>query len=686
MSFSSISSFSASSTGRAWQGCATDGASVWLISDRTTSTAPHTLSNNIDTFDRDGNLLATDTAIYAGVTPVGGLMWSFVDGEYDESDGYLHIVCTDYHSNGYVESECQMLILDPSDWSIVDEIALTTHAGSIESPAKRGSEWWICWSGSQSIRRYNSTLTTILGTYSVPTPSGFTLIGDGTIKWGNGLAWHGDVLFLCYHGSNNLGETYAPGISESWWNGSSFQEIRGHAAPTYGAGQGMCRVSGTNEFWFNDRPNNTLVKCTCDNPGVWTFNGSTGGINAGSASAIDDLTLGAFTVAAWITPTSTGEGGTGRIADKRNNMGAEGGWLFFTDGTASLGFQTISSASAALANSRGSANQITLGVRQHVIAAYDNAGDRKAHIYVGNVEISYGTQTAASGTSGSDSGGDLLIGTEYANARVFDGTEEFIAIWNSYLSSDNRALLAAGAHPESITPAPVFHGPALDFPAITANASITQASNTSAGASTLAIAADSSQTQAGNTVSATASLVAETITADASITQASNTASSDSVLSIAADLSVTQAGDSSTATSSLAIAADCSVTQAGDTVSSTAALASDTITANASITQDGNTSTSVGVLSIDAESFVTQAGNTLYGVAVLVSDIVADASITQASNTSSASCVITIDALASITQTGNTLSATGGLVGSWSGEIVNLYSPIAKKINLRSYI
>lgn len=460
MSFSAISTFAASSTGRAWQGCATNGTNVWLISDRTTNTAPHTLSNNIDTFNRAGTLLATSTAIYTDT--VGGKMWSFVDGYYHPADGYLYVCCTDYHSNSYVESACQILVLDPSDWSVVTTYTLTTHSGSIESLAWRNNEWWVCWSGSQSIRRYNSTFSSILGTYSVPAPASFTLIGDGTIKWGNGIAWHGDALFLCYHGSNDLGETYAPGISESWWTGSSFLEIRGHAAPTYGAGQGMCRVSGTNEFWFNDRPNNTLVKCTCDNPGVWTFNGSTGGINAGSASAIDNLTLGAFTVAAFITPTSTGEGGTGRIADKRNNMGAEGGWLFFTDGTASLGFQTISSASAVLANSRGSANQITLGVRQHVIAAYDNAGDRKAHIYVGNVEISYGTQTAASGTSGTDASGDLLIGTEYANARVFDGNEEFIAIWNSYLSSDNRALLAAGANPASITPAPVFYGPGLE--------------------------------------------------------------------------------------------------------------------------------------------------------------------------------------------------------------------------------
>lgn len=476
MAFTSIASYSASGDGRSWQGAASDGTSVWLISDRTTQTAPYTLSNNIDTFNRSGTLLSTDTAIYTGTTPINGDDWNFVDGFYNATDGYLYLCCTNWHSNATpnTEDECQILVLDPSDWSVVTTYNLTSArpagTGSIESVAKRGSEWWVCWSHSQSIKRFNSDFSSVLGTYSVPVGTA-TPYGDASVQWWQGLEWNGDVLYANLHGANTVAEaTYAPGLIEAWWNGTNFELVRVHVPPTYGAGQGFCRVPGTQEWWFADRPGITLVQSTMSNPGVMEFDGASGYINALSGAAIDDLASGAFTVSAWITPDTVGEGGTGRIATKRSNVAGAadnvGGWLFFTDATSSIGFITSDGAGGTQAQQRGADNAITLGARQHVLVTYNNSGDRKGHIYVGGSEITYDTDTAATGTVGSDAAGDLLIGGNGDSTRTFDGLIEELAIWDSVLGSSDIASLVAGTRPDGLSVQPILVAPNIAADAV----------------------------------------------------------------------------------------------------------------------------------------------------------------------------------------------------------------------------
>lgn len=184
------------------------------------------------------------------------------------------------------------------------------------------------------------------------------------------------------------------------------------------------------------------------------WDGAAGYYSLGSQAATDNLAQAAFTVFAWIYPQTTGEGGTGRIATHRNNTvgfsDGGGGWLFFTDGTASLGFQTVSSAPAALASQRGAANQITLNAWQPVLVTYDDAGDRKGHIYVNGTEITYGTDTAGTGAPGSDSAGDLIIGNNGDQTRTFDGYMAEPAIWTRVLAADEIAALAAGMSPAAI--------------------------------------------------------------------------------------------------------------------------------------------------------------------------------------------------------------------------------------------
>ncbi len=99
-------------------------------------------------------------------------------------------------------------------------------------------------------------------------------------------------------------------------------------------------------------------------PGEW--NGSTTETGFGSAAALDDLALAAFSISLWLNADTVGEGNTGRIATKRPSD-TNGGWLFFTDATASLGFQTVDGAGAAEAEQRGANAAITLGTWHQVI-------------------------------------------------------------------------------------------------------------------------------------------------------------------------------------------------------------------------------------------------------------------------------------------------------------------------------
>ncbi len=180
-------------------------------------------------------------------------------------------------------------------------------------------------------------------------------------------------------------------------------------------------------------------------PGEW--NATTTEVSYGSAAALDDLALAAFSISVWVNADTVGEGNTGRIATKRPTDD-NGGWLFFTDATASLGFQTVDGASAAEANQRGANNAAPLNQWNQVILTYDDDGDQKGHIYVAGSEISYDTDTAGvQGVAASDADGNFILGNDEAASRTFDGHMAHFAVWNRVLTAGEIAALAAGYSP-----------------------------------------------------------------------------------------------------------------------------------------------------------------------------------------------------------------------------------------------
>jgi hypothetical protein len=179
-----------------------------------------------------------------------------------------------------------------------------------------------------------------------------------------------------------------------------------------------------------------FLSTLCFAGGSTNFDGTDDYTNVGSNSSIDDIASVALTVVAWIYPRTTGDAGTGRIANKRP-VGSTGGWLFFTDDTASIGAQTVDSGAAAEANSRGADNAIRLNSWNHVAMTYNDLGDKVIRLYVGGREIAYQTQTAGVTSPGTDADGNLIIG-DSANdfIRSFNGLMAYVRIFKSALTED----------------------------------------------------------------------------------------------------------------------------------------------------------------------------------------------------------------------------------------------------------
>lgn len=265
-----------------------------------------------------------------------------------------------------------------------------------------------------------------------------------------------------------------------------------------------------------------------------------------------------------------------------------------------------------------------------------------------------------------------------------------VAVWSVALTSDERASLAAGVSPLLIRPdkleiylplmrggtdymggaftvtaASVVDHPRVYMPArlqvvktatasgITGTASITEAGDTVAAASTVALAAAAGIAEASDTVASTATLA---IAGAASITEAGDTASSASTLAIAAALAATEAGDTSTAAGAIALSAAASITEASDTSAASAALA---IVANAAITEAGDTisASGVGVVTTTGTASITEADDTAASVATL--KIAGVSAVTEAGDTSSSAAALAIKGQLAANDNDDTVSATG---------------------------
>lgn len=196
------------------------------------------------------------------------------------------------------------------------------------------------------------------------------------------------------------------------------------------------------------------------------FDGASGYIHYGSAAALDNLAVGAaFSIHVWYNADTEGEANTGRIASKRGSAGS-GGWLFFSDVTASLGFITVDNLGGIQAQQSGADNACPLNAWHSVVLTYDDNGDRKGHIYVDGSEIAYDIDDAGgAGQASGDAPGNLYIGNSSftPTTRTFDGELCEVAIWNRVLSAAEIAALANSFSPLFFARGTVLYAPLIRY-------------------------------------------------------------------------------------------------------------------------------------------------------------------------------------------------------------------------------
>jgi hyaluronate lyase len=179
--------------------------------------------------------------------------------------------------------------------------------------------------------------------------------------------------------------------------------------------------------------NGTLV-----NGPVWTTGGIGGALDfdgvddyvtlVGSAT-LTNLTQ--FTYAAWIYPVTAGENNFGRIFSRESGTGLDE-FYFNVQSTNNL-------LGANVANSAGtnsttiSTSQMTFNAWQHVAVTYNDAGDRKLHIFLNGVEVSYSAQPAVTGTLKVTINA-LNVGNRMASDRTFDGAIDDARVYNRVLT------------------------------------------------------------------------------------------------------------------------------------------------------------------------------------------------------------------------------------------------------------
>lgn len=150
------------------------------------------------------------------------------------------------------------------------------------------------------------------------------------------------------------------------------------------------------------------------------FNGSTSNIDIGSPASLDDLSV--LSYAFWINVSS--------LAAEIMPISKNYKWFRVrTDGTieSSIG-------ASGTTNSSISTNTVSTSTWYHIVFTYDDAGDRKGHIYLNGSEVTYGTQTACTGTITADNAFNQFIGQYQGGLFRWNGAIDEVGIWSRVLS------------------------------------------------------------------------------------------------------------------------------------------------------------------------------------------------------------------------------------------------------------
>lgn len=172
--------------------------------------------------------------------------------------------------------------------------------------------------------------------------------------------------------------------------------------------------------------------------GDWAvvFNGTNTVVSLGSDATLDDLPDGAFTVEAWVRPEAST---TGTIVGKGASTA---GYRLYINGT-TLYFVVNAATTAAVAAFDIAAS---MGKLTHLAGTFDDAGDRKARIYVNGVLKN--ESGAAVGAYATDAAANLEFGkrTGWIGSQYYNGILGWVRLSNSI------RYAPAGFTPPSLMP------------------------------------------------------------------------------------------------------------------------------------------------------------------------------------------------------------------------------------------
>lgn len=216
----------------AWQGVAKVGDEYFISSDRNEAFG---LQSSISVYNEQG---VFSRRHFYNFTKYG---W----GDINNINGKLYGTLYNYNISGspYLS---KIAIVNPDNLAVESMFDIGT--GVAETVVYHKGYFWVGYHNSAVIRRFNTTFTS---------SKDYPMI-DSFDKFGRtqGMFFYNGLLYAQRHGSNNFGETPAPGLDTYTMEDNKFI-YQGSLKPfKYGTGQGVEYVDGV--LIQNDRPNNSV--------------------------------------------------------------------------------------------------------------------------------------------------------------------------------------------------------------------------------------------------------------------------------------------------------------------------------------------------------------------------------------------------------------------------------------------
>jgi len=204
-------------------------------------------------------------------------------------------------------------------------------------------------------------------------------------------------------------------------------------SPFYRSGEGIrSKVSGDRLI---DNP--AVADAQGGSAASYSFDGTDDVVTGPTSTLYDNAFASGGTISAWVNPSSLGENVTGRIAQKGDQGGANGGWLLCclaqSGNNISLRFQHLWSTGDVYADSGYS---LPIGQWTHVAVHYDGSSPSNTATFYFNGVADVGTNTnSGSGTVATDDSTPLYIGDRSTSDKSWDGQISQVRLHNRALSA-----------------------------------------------------------------------------------------------------------------------------------------------------------------------------------------------------------------------------------------------------------